>query len=266
MSDLTRLLLDVLRARLLVNADALLTQPAPFPVVEIKTTFSPARDKQIIYDGGQGVGMFIQSIQCDANATLTINRLDGPSYNPRDEETYIGEPIRRLYVTHPNTVGIFHIRIFTNPIYSIMASPRTKISDVRIRDVNGGIANPATFESILDLIGRVNQLIKVYNPSNGSPAHGQVKLERTLATQFPNVSVPMGKVVIIHASPDNEYNVYIGGPSVNQLNGYILGPGEDTPPLYLQNLNHLYGRSDPNAPQNQTVCYIIEKPLDEVFW
>ncbi len=204
--SVVRLISEALRSRLMAEADRLLVERGPFPAIDIFRDLSiPRETPELIYDGVDGVGIFIQSVDVGSDCTLRLNRLDGPSYNPNREGIYIGEPIRRLYLTNPAGSGTMHIRIHTNPTALMTVSPELFIYDFFYRDTSGvrkNLALEATLQNVLSEVQIISSSVK-----NRASGYSKQYLVTTSVTTGDDQAVPDGFKVVVFADSDNTAEV-----------------------------------------------------------
>ncbi|MEM4410035.1 MAG: hypothetical protein QXI19_14990 [Candidatus Caldarchaeum sp.] len=207
------LLAERLRRYYWEKSDLLLVQEGQFPVVERIIDLSiPRAEPELIYDGRYGVGVFIQTISAFsalAKCTLRINRLDGPTYNPIEERIYVGEPIRKLWITNEPTQGHLKIRIHTNPAYILAISP--------------------TEESLLQAVYALHS----------SGVSGQLSVT-TSGTNLPDIPVPNGGKVRLWASKNNTGEIAINLQSMPTVGVHAgLDAGESLE-IQVTNTNIVY--------------------------
>lgn len=75
------------------------------------------------------------------------------------------------------------------------------------------------------------------NPGGFLAGHGTVGTD---AATVSTVGVPVLKHVVVRADSDNSGTITVGSTSANATNGFILNAGEQTPPVYVDDVEKIW--------------------------
>lgn len=142
--------------------------------------------------------------------------------------------------------------------------PVEQQTPIAVEDSTGTLISPATDGTLSSELSReigtwnAGTLPVSLGANESGIAHGQTSVTSNGTAEQLNggssQSVPDGQAVAITAGSDNTGNIYIGDSTVNDTNGFILGPSAGVT-LQTDDVTNIYVDSDDNG---DSVSWIVE--------